>query len=302
MPQRSPTRTSSASAPGKVILFGEHFVVHGTGAVLVAITPRARAVAEPLEAPRISVETHYASETVARGGACSRLGPLVRAAEAALEANGDPNGMSVRLESEIPGGMGLGASSAACVAVAGAAFGLYGRPSAEKVARAALEAERSEFPAASGADHAACAHGGAVYFDGGARRLEVSDSLRPVVVPSSSRHRTARMVEVAGRFRKSDPARFEELCRTVSGIMERAEPMLASGDAGGLAALMLENHACLREIGVSTPELDRIVEQMGGGKMTGAGGGGCAVSVSDGPALPPGAMDVGMDRRGLEVF
>ena len=302
MPQRSPTRTSSASAPGKVILFGEHFVVHGTGAVLAAITPRARAVARPLGAPQISIETHYASETVARGGAGSRLGPLVRAAEAALEENCDENGMSVRLESDIPGGMGLGASSAACVAVAGAAFGLYGRPSAEKVARAALEAERSEFPAASGADHAACAHGGAIYFDGAVRRLRVSPRLRPVVVPSSSRHRTARMVEIAGRFRKSDPARFEELCRTVSAIMERAEPMLASGDAGGLASLMLQNHACLRELGVSNPELDGIVEQMGGGKMTGAGGGGCAVSVSDGPARAPGAMDVGMDARGLEVF
>ena len=302
MPQRSQTRKSSASAPGKVILFGEHFVVHGTGAVLLSISLRARATATLHDEPLLRVETHFASETVERGGRGERLGPLVRAAESVLEKNGEPGGMSLSLESDIPGGMGLGSSSAACVAAAGAALGLFGGVDRGEAVRVAVEAERSEFPAASGADSAASAHGGAIYFDGAARPLPCSHRLRPVVVPSSSRHRTARMVEIAGRFRDSHPARFGQMCAEVSGMMERAGPMLERGDAGGLSSLMLENHACLRELGVSTAELDSIVESMGGGKMTGAGGGGCAVSFSDGPPGAAGAMDVSVDRRGLEVF
>ena len=299
MPQRSQTTKSRASAPGKAILFGEHFVVHGAGAIVAAIGLRARADASRLDEPRIAIETHFASETVGRGEPGSRLRPLVRAAESALRGRG--GGVSVRLDSDIPGGMGLGASSAACVAVAGAALGLFGRPGREEVARAALEAERAEFPAASGADTAACARGGVIYFDGEARPVPCSPRIFPVIVPSSSRHRTARMVEAAGRFREARPARFGQLCRAASGIAARAEPMLESGDAGGLRALMRENHAHLREIGVSTPELDRIAGEIGG-KMTGAGGGGCAVSVSDGPPGAPGALGAGIDRRGLEVF
>ena len=299
MRQRPPRKKSSASAPGKVILFGEHFVVHGTGAILAAVTLRARATARPDDEPRVSVDTMFGSETVARGEPGSRLRPLVHIANAALEAGGE--GMSISVESDIPSGMGLGSSSAACVAAAGAALGLYGEPDKKDVLRAAIDAERADFPSASGADSAASVHGGVIYFDGAARALPCSPDLVPVIVPSSSRHRTADMVSAVGRFRDLNPARFAHLCEMESRILERAEPMLESGDAAGLAELMGENQQYLREMGASTPELDRIIGEMGGGKITGAGGGGCAVSVSDGP-LAPGAIDARIDGRGLEVF
>ena len=300
MRQRPPRKKSSASAPGKVILFGEHFVVHGTGAILAAITLRARATASLDGEPRVSVDTMFGSETVARGEPGSSLRPLVHIANSALEASG-ASGMSISVESDIPSGMGLGSSSAACVAAAGAALGLHCEPDRKDVLRAAIEAERVEFPSASGADSAASVHGGVVYFDGSARALPCSPALAPVIVPSSSRHRTADMVAAVGRFRDLNPDRFARLCGLESGILERAQPLLESGDAGGLVALMDENHRYLREMGASTPELDRIIGEMGGGKLTGAGGGGCALSVSDGPRAS-GAIDARMDGRGLEVF
>lgn len=302
MQQRPPTKTSRASAPGKIILFGEHFVVHGTGAILAAVDLRARAVARLDAEPRVTVETPFGSEVTERGGLGSRLRSLVRAANSALDDAGAPGGMVLSVESDIPSGMGLGSSSAACVAAAGAARGLFGKPGRKEVLRAAIEAERAEFPRASGADSAVSVHGGVVFFDGSVRALGCSPRLVPVIVPSSSRHRTAQMVADVYEFKERQPDRFARLCELESRILARAEPMLESGDAGGLAELMRENHEYLREMGASTPELDDIVKGMGGGKLTGAGGGGCAISVSDGPAGVPGDIKAGVDMRGLEVF
>lgn len=277
-------------------------MVHGTGAILVAVDLRARASAWLDDEPRVSVETLLGSETVPRGEPGARLRALVRVANSVLERSGGGGGMRVSVESDIPPGMGLGSSSAACVAAAGAAHGLFGTPGRDEVLRTAIEAERAEFPRASGADAAASVHGGAVRFDGAARRIACSPSLVPVIVPSSARHRTAEMVALVGRFKERNPARWARLCELESELLARAEPMLASGDAGGLAGLMRENHEYLREVGASTPELDAIVGAMGGGKMTGAGGGGCAVSFSDGRAAFRGDIGARIDARGLEVF
>lgn len=302
MQQRPPTKTSSASAPGKIILFGEHFVVHGTGAILAAITLRASAAARLDAEPRVTVETPFGSEVAERGSPGSRLRSLVHAVNSALDDAGRTGGMVLSVESDIPPGMGLGSSSAACVAAAGAARGLFGRPERDEVLRAATEAERVEFPQASGADTAASARGGVIFFDGNVRELRCSPRVKPVIVQSSSRHRTARMVAAVNKFKQLQPERFARLRELEYRVLARAEPMLESGDIAGLAELMLENHKYLKEMGASTPELDGIVEGMGGGKLTGAGGGGCAISVSDGSAETPGNIGAGVDWRGLEVF
>ena len=283
-------------------MFGEHFVVHGTGAILAAVDLRVRAVARLDVEPRVTVETPFGSEITERNSPGSRLRSLVHAANSALDDADVPGGIVVSVESDIPSGMGLGSSSAACVATVGAARGLFGKPDRKEVLRAAIEAERAEFPQASGADSAVSVHGGVIFFDGSVRVLRCSPRLVPIIVPSSSRHRTAQMVSEVYKFKQQHPDRFARLCELESKILARAEPMLESGDADGLVELMRENHEYLREMGASTSELDSIVKGMGGGKLTGAGGGGCAISISDGPTDVSGDVGVGIDVRGLEVF
>jgi mevalonate kinase len=61
---------------------------------------------------------------------------------------------------------------------------------------------------------------------------------------------------------------------------------LQSEDDNELGSLMNRNHELLRQIGVSTPTLDRLVAEARkagalGAKLTGAGGGGCIIALCD---------------------
>ena len=80
-----------------------------------------------------------------------------------------------KVDSQIPHGVGLGSSSACCIAAAHAAAGLYPEYTNEDIFKIALQAERTAFENASGADSAASMHGGILRFDAGSdfKRLSV---------------------------------------------------------------------------------------------------------------------------------
>ena len=116
----------------------------------------------------------------------------------------------------------------------------------------------------------------------------------------------------------ADPAggfRLHAMARHVRTEFRRVELMrdaLIDGDAGGAGALMTESHhSCAGDYGVSCPELDALVDKALkagalGARMTGAGFGGCAISLVPedmignfvnrmnktfyGDAAPPGAI------------
>ena len=57
--------TSKASAPGKIILFGEHFVVHGVRAILCAINKRAIVISKKNETQNIFIKSSLGENTIA---------------------------------------------------------------------------------------------------------------------------------------------------------------------------------------------------------------------------------------------
>ena len=55
---------SKATAPGKIILFGEHFVVHGTRAVVGAINKRVTITSEKNDTAGISISSSLGKATI----------------------------------------------------------------------------------------------------------------------------------------------------------------------------------------------------------------------------------------------
>jgi len=270
----------AASAPGKAILLGEHFVVHGTGALLCAIGRRVRVACSERAGGAVRVRSAYgdgvaaAPEAIASVPAHHR--PIVQVAR---EAGG---GLDVAVESDIPAGVGLGSSSACCVAAAGAILGV----AAPGALAAALRAERTVFAGASGADTAACAAGGIIAFSGGSHEACEAPARASLVIASTGRaHTTADVVEAVRRRAGSDAARFGALCERVAGLVEDARAALRSGDLVSLGRHMAENQECLARIGVSDAGLDRLVRAASapsyGAKLTGAGRGGCVIALVD---------------------
>ncbi len=317
---------SKASAPGKVILFGEHFVVHGSGAVLAAIDKRVVVSSRIVDRPVIEVRSGLGECEVdvggaggeAGAGAAGRLGPFVFIAKRMIDrfaAKG--GGIRVEIESEIPHGVGLGSSSAACVAAAASISGLYTRLDKSEVCRLAIEAEKTIFERTSGADCTACTYGGVIRYGGGGgggggkegagfERIGCGAGLDLAVSDSGGVHSTSEVVEGVSEFGRRNPERFAEMCRCVSGLVDRAGGLVRGGDAGLLGAMMRENQGYLAEIGVSNESLDRIVgiaDRHGslGSKITGAGGGGCVISMAGG-AVSAGRLADGIGRNGIRCF
>ena len=246
---------SRASAPGKIILFGEHFVVYGTGAILCAIDRRATVTAEQTDDNMISIESDIGRMSSEPGRHISdvtpELRPFYHMADGRSGGGGDGDGgggMRITIESEIPVGAGLGSSSACCVAGAAAVLGLSGSTNREDVLRLAVESERTIFENTSGADCAVCTHGGIGRYDkaGGFSRLDSDTGIDLVIADSQTSHSTDAVVEKVRGFREKNTGDFARMCGEESGIIDAVLGMLKVGDAKGLGKMAAKNQKLLR--------------------------------------------------------
>ncbi|MCS5530395.1 MAG: mevalonate kinase, partial [Candidatus Nitrosopelagicus sp.] len=111
---------SIASAPGKIILFGEHFVVHGTPAILAAINKRVTVTSAFTDNNIIKINSELGTLEVPISSSHEEVKnefrPFVYLANKMIDSNQNVNGLEITLDSDIPIGVGLGSSSACCVA------------------------------------------------------------------------------------------------------------------------------------------------------------------------------------------
>ena len=126
---------SKASAPGKVILFGEHFVVYGVKAILCSINKRVTVTAEKISERKISINSEIGNIVLEPNKLISEINsPLKPFYYLANKIIKNQNtGIQINIDSEIPLGAGLGSSSACCVAGAAAIFKLFGEISKKEI-------------------------------------------------------------------------------------------------------------------------------------------------------------------------
>lgn len=283
----------SGSAPGKVILLGEHSVVFGQPAIAASV------------ARRMEVDVREAP------GAVAHPDPKVAAALvfAAEERGLDPARLSIEIRSEIPPACGLGSSAALSLALVRALAALVGEDVAPDEARARASRVEDVFHGtASGVDVATSASGGVIWFERAMppriERLRPAAPVDLVVALSGDPRSTAGPV---GRLRArnaSRPELYGKLFRLAGEIVGEGRAALEQGDWAGLGALMDVAHGLLNGFGVSTPTLERMVAVARaagalGAKLSGAGGGGVIVALA-----PTGAADVQAALRdaGFEAF
>lgn len=284
---------SVASAPGKVILFGEHFVVYGVKAILCAIDKRITATSQLIDEKKIRIKSEIGSTELDLDSASSLdsisnkiMKPFLHIGMETLKEHDEKKGLEVILESQIPAGIGLGSSSAACVATMASVTGLFEKKSDEEILKKSIESERIIFEDVSGADSAISTYGGMIaYSKDGIERIESKNDLNLIIANSRQVHSTRELVLKVREFRDRNPELFNQMCEQERVLVNDALVSIKENDLKKLGRLMTQNQQMLEKINVSTDRLDGLIKEASktsyGAKITGAGGGGCIISLVD---------------------
>ena len=280
---------SIASAPGKIILFGEHFVVHGTEAILTAIDKRVTVTSSFTEDKTIKVNSQLGTLEVPMSSSHeevkSEFRPFVYLANKIINSHQDVSGLEITINSDIPIGVGLGSSSACCVAATASISGLFKELSSEENLKMSIEAEKTIFPDTSGADCTVCTYGGIIEYDkiNGLEKNTDASNLNLLIVNSMIPHSTKRSVEKVSKFKESNEDRFSQLCVSETKLIGEVNLALKNKDLITLGLKMSENQKYLEEIQVSNDTLHDMISSLKeislGAKITGAGDGGCIIAL-----------------------
>jgi len=277
---------SIASAPAKIILFGEHFVVHGTKAILAAIDKRVTVTTTFTENKTIKVNSELGTLEVPISSSYeevkSEFRPFVYLANKIINSEQNVSGLEITIDSDIPIGVGLGSSSACCVAAAASISELFKELSSEEILNLSIDAEKTIFPDTSGADCTVCTYGGMIEYPS-IEKIDNTFDLNLVIANSMIPHNTKNSVKKVNKFKENDEDRFSQLCDLENGLISEVIVAMKNNDVTALGLKMSENQKYLEEIQVSNDTLRDMINSLNeislGSKITGAGDGGCIIAL-----------------------
>lgn len=280
------------AAPGKAILFGEHAVVYGQPAIAVPVA-QVRAIAEidtDAAVDALTVDLQDLSQTL-RLDSLPPDHPVAAILWRTFQRLGIASPPPVRLtvHSTIPIASGLGSGAAVSTAIVRAVCDYAGRPmDGESISELVYEVEKIHHGTPSGIDNTVVAHGRPVYFVRG-RRIEPIRVARPFSIAIGDTGVASPTKATVGDVRRAwerEPGRLEATFGAIGGIARRARSAIESGETDRLGPLMNENQIRLRELGVSSPELERLIAASlaagaAGAKLSGGGRGGNMIALVD---------------------
>ena len=291
------------TAPGKVILFGEHAVVYGHPAIVMAINLRAQCTVSSstnqevtLELPNLHPENLFIFDEVTEtfiekdyNATPTRQDSFSYITKTILQQAKMKKSPYICVDSEIPSSVGLGSSAAVAVATSASLSAFMGLNfSLKEINEMSFKAEKITHGRPSGIDNSIATFGGIQYYkQKDFSKIEAANTpLYLVVVNSSIVRSTKKYVEHVAERVRSDPSKYKTVLQQIDDLTERARICLEKGEIPELGNLMNDNHKLLELLGVGNPTLSnlrKILEKNGslGSKLTGAGGGGCVIGLFD---------------------
>lgn len=287
-----------ASAPAKVIIVGEHFVVEGEPAIAAAIDLRARVNVDLIDKQVVefrTVDSSYFARYLlddfslveSAGDSAAFFEPLKFLVMEAVEYFNFESGFRLVVDSKIPIAVGLGSSASVLVASAAALCRMFsGRVDRRIVLSLASRAEEVAHARPSGIDPTIATYGGVLIYRKGEGfiRLKVEESFPIIIGVTNISRSTGEMVTRVRSLKNRFPEVFDPLYHSAGHLVIEAARAIEEGDLVRLGVLMNINHGLLSAVNVSNLELEKLVyaaRSAGafGAKITGAGGGGSIVAI-----------------------
>ena len=282
--------TSIAKAPGKIILFGEHFVVYENRAILGAINKYATVASEKTNTDNILISSSLGQISIQKDEDENKIEkkfrPFFHIAKEIIIKNNFNKGISIKIESEIPIGAGLGSSSACCVAAAASISNLFNNTDKKEILELAIQAEKTIFPNSSGADCTVSVYGGIIEYqrERGFSKINTENEFNFLIIDSEQVHATDKVVGQVKKFKEENKNVFSELCSEEERLITKALDSMKNNDLETIGKCMAQNQIYLEQIGVSNDILLSITKEIEkitfGAKITGAGDGGCIIALT----------------------
>lgn len=282
----------TASAPGKVILLGEHAVVYGEPALAVPLfNIQARAIVRAvprgnpgemlIQAPDIELEAFFSD--------LDSHHPLKVALLAVLEhlEMTSPPACVLNISSTIPIASGLGSGAAVTCAVVRAFSAFLGqRLTDDQVSQLTYQAEKIHHGTPSGIDNTVICRRQPIYFQAGkpVEPLRIPHPFFMVIGSTGIPSPTGEVVSMVRRAREKNPARYNSLFASIGKIVKSARTAIEDGGLNELGELMNTNQSLLEDMGVSSPELENLITAARNGgapgaKLSGGGKGGNMIAL-----------------------
>lgn len=281
-----------ASAPGKIILFGEHAVVYNRPALAVPVT-QVHTDVEVLDSSRpgifinaSGIDLHTELSSLPSD---HPLASVILKLFQLFNISSQRDGLEINISSTIPVASGLGSGAAVSVALIRALALYLSQPIKDnQVNDIAYEIEKLHHGTPSGIDNTVITYNKPVYFIKG-QPIETFKVAKPFILIIGDTGIPAPTKQSVGDVRNlwiKDSVTFENFFNEIAQIALIARRSIESGRPELLGDLMDQNHALLQGMTVSSPELDRLVETARsagalGAKLSGGGRGGNMIALAE---------------------
>ena len=284
----------SRSAPGKLILCGEHAVVYGQPAIalpIMQICTKTKINAKPLS-PRGGVRIVVPQMDIDQDlSILPETSPIKRGLRLILDHFHHDHlpACEIRISSNIPIGSGLGSSASSSVSMIRSVAEFLGyMPDNNEVNRLAFEMEKIHHGNPSGIDNTVITFAKPVCFirEQPIEFLEIPKSFELIIADTGIRASTAEAVARVKEQYSQSPTKFGTLFEKIGCLATQIKQLMLAGTISDMGPLLTQNHHYLRQIGVSCPKLDALVSaalKSGayGAKLSGGGLGGNMLALVD---------------------
>lgn len=286
---------TKASAPGKVILLGEHAAVYGNPVLVATVNLRTYVTVSRRDDNRFTL-SNDATQIENLEFTLSDIPKLKKEWNTVLAAEciektfaklGIESGLDIEISSEAPVSSGLGSSASAAAAMVLAISREFGHELEMKdIANLAWDIENIVHGKSSGVDPFSVTFGGVLrYQKGKFKKLKVKKYPEITIGNTGVISNTGDIVMDVMKVKDEFPKFFENYLEAMVHVVDYGQKFLEKGKMKEFGQIMNINQGLLYSIGVSSPELDRLVwaarENSLGAKLCGAGRGGIMIALGD---------------------
>lgn len=268
------------SAPGKLMLFGEHAVIYSEPCIVTAVSSRLKVSIEN-RGTGIFIDSPQTKDT-----------RFVEAAIKLLTSNyklPTKNDLHIKTSCDFSGKYGFGSSSAVTVATI-YALGKFYKLSLSKrdIFNLAYQVIQKVQGTGSGFDVAAASFGGTLFYKNGGEIIAPLplkfNNTAFVIGYSGVKSNTVELIKQVREKRDKNPKKYDRIFASIGKLVMQAREALLAGNWKLVGSLMDVNQNYLRDLGVSTDRLEKLISKAKrggalGAKLSGAGGGDCMIAI-----------------------